>query len=68
MNIIQVNGWRFNHICKRKDIKLIRFIDNKLLLIDLTSDDFFTNKNHQIFSGDIIIVNPNTNRVRMPEL
>ena len=51
---------------KRKDIKLIRFIDNKYIThtIDLTSDDFFTNKNHQIFSGDIIIVNPNTNRVK----
>ena len=51
---------------KRKDIKLIRFIDNKYIThtIDLTSDDLFTNKNHQIFSGDIIIVNPNTNRVK----
>ena len=51
---------------KRKDVKLIRFIDNKYITytFDLTSDDFFTNKNHQIFSGDIIIVNPNTNRVK----
>ena len=51
---------------KRKDVKLIRFIDNKYIThkIDLTSDDFLTNKNHQIFSGDIIIVNPNTNRVK----
>ena len=50
---------------KRDDIRLIREISSstKIISIDLTSKDFMNN-NFQVFSGDIIIVNPNTNRIK----
>lgn len=50
----------------RKNIKLIREIDNKKTFynIDLTSSKFFNSESFQISSGDIIIVNPNRNRVK----
>lgn len=50
---------------KREDIRLIRSVSNstKIISIDLTSNDFMSN-NFQILSGDIIIVNPNTNRIK----
>ena len=50
---------------KRDDIKLIRSLNGELKVynIDLTSDYPFEN-NIQIYSGDTIIVNPNTNRVK----
>lgn len=51
---------------KRNDIKLIRFNnDSKTVYnIDLTNSSFFEDSVMQIFSGDIIIVNPNTTRVK----
>ena len=49
----------------RNDIKIIRDISGtkKITSIDLTNSEFI-NDNFQIFSGDIIIVNPNTTRVK----
>lgn len=49
----------------RRDIKVIREIKNKtkVFSIDLTKSDFLNN-NFQIFSGDIIIVNPNSTRIK----
>tara|TARA_S200000501_G_scaffold371833_1_gene415693 strand:+ start:1282 stop:2049 length:768 start_codon:yes stop_codon:yes gene_type:complete len=51
---------------KRNDIKIIREINNKkrIFSIDLTSTDILDSDVFQIQSGDIIIVNPNTNRVK----
>ena len=52
---------------KRKDIKIIRNYpdDNrKIISIDLRNSDFIKNNNFQIFSGDIIIINPNTTRIK----
>ena len=50
----------------RKEILLLRDIDNKkeFFTIDLTNTDFMSKKGFQIFSRDVIIVNPNTNRVK----
>lgn len=50
---------------QRKNIKLIRESNNKKIIknIDLTSQQILDN-NFQIISGDIIIVNPNTSRVK----
>ncbi len=50
----------------RKDVKLIREINSKKIIysIDLTKSDFISNKQFQIFSGDVIIVNPNNSRVK----
>ena len=50
---------------ERKDIKIIRenLGENKVYSVDLT-DSNILNKNFQIFSGDIIIVNPNSSRVK----
>ena len=51
---------------KRKDIKIIRFNNGNLehSVIDLTTKDFINSKYFQIFSGDIILVNPNNSRVK----
>ena len=52
---------------KRNDIKIIREVNSekKITNIDLTSSNFISNKDkYQIFSGDIIIVNPNTSRIK----
>tara|TARA_X000000368_G_scaffold405805_1_gene383362 strand:- start:4119 stop:4883 length:765 start_codon:yes stop_codon:yes gene_type:complete len=51
---------------KRDDILLIREVDNKKMVfnIDLTSSNFIQSKSYQIFSGDVIIVNPNKTRIK----
>ena len=51
---------------KRNDIKLLREKNGVLHVssYDLTSNKIFESDYFQIFSGDIIIVNPNTNRVK----
>ena len=51
---------------KRRDIKIIRNHDGKQLIssVDLTRSDFLKGNNFQVISGDIIIVNPNTSRVK----
>tara|TARA_B100001564_G_scaffold333220_1_gene320721 strand:+ start:3884 stop:4642 length:759 start_codon:yes stop_codon:yes gene_type:complete len=50
---------------KRDNVKIIRVSDNKTSLIELDltdSSEIF--ENYQIFSGDIIVVSPNSNRVK----
>ena len=51
---------------KRNDIKIIRNIGDNTTVktIDLTKDSIFDNTYYQIFPGDIIIVNPNTTRIK----
>ncbi|OUU29288.1 MAG: hypothetical protein CBB97_02680 [Candidatus Endolissoclinum sp. TMED37] len=51
---------------KRVDIKVLRDDGNKKSIssIDLTKSSFLENDNFQIFSGDIIIVNPNSTRIK----
>ena len=51
---------------KRNDIKLIRDIngERKIFKIDLTNIDYLNSESYQIYNGDIIIVNPNTTRVK----
>ena len=50
---------------ERKHIKIIRenLGKNKVYSVDLT-DSNILNKNFQIFSGDIIIINPNSSRIK----
>lgn len=51
---------------ERENIRVIRKVDdnNIVLEIDLTSTSSIQGNSFQIFSNDIIIVNPNTNRVK----
>ena len=51
---------------KRDDVKIIRKINDRKIVktIDLTKSNILTDDNFQIFAGDIIIVNPNYNRVK----
>ena len=50
----------------RNNIKLIRDNNGKKLItyIDLTKSDFLAENSYQVFSGDIIIVNPNSTRIK----
>ena len=50
----------------RDDIKIIREINGKknISSVDLTKSDFLVSENYQIISGDIILVNPNSTRVK----
>ena len=51
----------------RTDVKLLRYTDNDKQLItsiDLTNPDFLNNDGFQIFSGDVVIVNPNNRKVK----
>ena len=51
---------------ERKKVKLIRNFNNKVNIIDidLTSKDFINKVGFQIIAGDIIIVNPNSSRIK----
>tara|TARA_Y100001954_G_scaffold167324_1_gene177604 strand:- start:3269 stop:4051 length:783 start_codon:yes stop_codon:yes gene_type:complete len=52
---------------QRKDIRIIRFNNNKnnFYSVDLTNSEFLKDINlYQVIPGDIIIVNPNTTRVK----
>lgn len=51
---------------ERKDVRIIRDFNgvNELYNIDLTEADLLNNEYFQIFSGDVIIVNPNSTRVK----
>ncbi len=51
---------------KRDDVRLIRQTNGKMKVheIDLTNGELINEDYFQIFSGDIIIVNPNYNRVK----
>ena len=50
----------------RKDIKVIRDDHGvkNIYSIDLTQTNFIDNNNYQIFSGDVIIVNPNITKIK----
>ena len=50
----------------RKEIKILRNIqsETKVFSIDVTKSNFFQEEAFQIISGDIIIVNPNSNRIK----
>jgi len=56
---LTINGIRDNIIVVRKNKN-----SNTSYSIDLTSADILNNSNFQIVSGDIIIVNPNTTRIK----
>lgn len=49
-----------------RKIKVIREFEKtkKIIKIDLTKTDFLKNESFQIYSGDIIIVDPNTSKVK----
>ena len=68
MNILEAIGMAGDLTItgKRSDIKLIRDIKGKksVYSIDITGKEFLTSDKFQIMSGDIIIVNPNTTRVK----
>ena len=68
MNIIEAFGIAGDLTIngERNDIKLIREIEGnkKVVTIDMTSKDLFDSDYFQIFSGDIIIVNQNSSRVK----
>ena len=52
---------------ERRSIKLIRKMSdekNHIFNLDLTNSEFMTSKSFQIFPGDVIIVNPNTTRIK----
>tara|TARA_S200000501_G_scaffold378536_1_gene441710 strand:+ start:10672 stop:11436 length:765 start_codon:yes stop_codon:yes gene_type:complete len=51
---------------KRNDIKIIREENEskKISIINLTNTKIFDSKYFQIIPGDVIIVNPNTNRIK----
>lgn len=50
----------------RDDVRIIRKKNNQLTInsLDLTSIESITSNNFQIFSGDIIIINPNSSRIK----
>ena len=68
LNILQAVGMAGDLTINavRENIKIIRNIDDRQMIfdVDFTSSDFLQSASYQIFSGDIIIVNPNTNRVK----
>lgn len=68
MNILEAIGMAGDLTIngQRENLKLIRDNNGKKLvhIINLTKSDFLRGENFQIFSGDIIIVNPNTTRVK----
>ena len=52
---------------KRDDIKVLRRMpDNniKVSSIDITNSNFIRSESFQIFSGDVIVINPNNSRVK----
>ena len=51
---------------KRKDIKIIRDYESvrKIFSVDISKPDILISDNFQIYPGDIIIVNPNTSRIK----
>ena len=51
---------------KRDEIKIVRNIGDmhQIINLDLTSKNIINNEDFQVIPGDIIIVNPNTTRVK----
>ena len=68
MNILEALGMAGDLTItgNRKNIKLIREIDgNKFIYgFDLTDSNILNSQNYQILSRDIIIVNPNSTRIK----
>jgi len=68
MNILEAIGMAGDLTItgKRSDIKLIRDLKGKKYVynIDITDKNLLLNNTYQIFSGDIIIINPNNTRVK----
>ena len=68
LNILEAIGMAgdLNITGNRDNVKIIRETNNNKTVssIDLTTTDFMTSDNFQIFPGDIIIVNPNTTKVK----
>lgn len=68
LNILQAIGMAGDLTINgvRDDIKLIRNTKDKQVVfnLDFTNSNFFTDEAFQIFSGDIIIINPNSSRVK----
>ena len=50
----------------RDDVKVIRRVEekNQIFSVDLSSQDVFNSEIFQIFSGDVIIVNQNSSRIK----
>ncbi len=51
---------------KRNDIKIIRDVGNSNVVfsLDLTQTEFLSSNKYQVLSGDIIVVNPNTTKIK----
>ena len=51
---------------KRNDIKIIRTLnsENIVYTVDITNKDFINSSFFQVFPGDIIIVNPNSTKIK----
>ena len=69
LNILEAIGMAgdLTILGNRKNIKMIREKydgEKRVFEIDLTGTEFFENETFQISSGDIIIVNPNSTRVK----
>jgi len=68
LNILEAIGYAGDLTIngKRDDIRVVREIDGKsnVFSLDLTMDNLLSDKNYQILSGDIIIVNPNNTRIK----
>lgn len=68
MNILKAIGFAgdLTITAKRENVKLIRDVDGKkeIFNIDLTKSNLMNSDFFQIYSGDIIIVNPNSTRVK----
>ncbi|MAV92562.1 MAG: ligand-binding protein [Candidatus Marinimicrobia bacterium] len=68
MNILEAIGMAGDLTIngKRNDIKIIRDIGNSNVVysVNLTKTEFLTSDKYQVFSGDIIIVNPNTTKIK----
>ena len=68
LNILEAIGYAGDLTIngKRNDIRVVREIDGKsnVFSLDLTMDNLLSDKNYQILSGDIIIVNPNNTRIK----
>ena len=68
LNIFEAIGMAgdLNITGERKNIKLLREINGEMTVInlDLTKSDIFEKVGFQVISGDIIIINPNTTKIK----
>lgn len=61
---LTINGERKKIKVLRNKISSDKSLSKKIFSIDLTSSDFINSDAFQILSGDIIIVNPNSSRIK----